>query len=363
MSGLSVSTIDNASISSLSRGDDQSVTMETDSAPLPGLMSYEARKIILVVNLAVVGQIVGVVGIAGNVINIAVFTRQGFSDSVNINFLALAVGDLCSLITLQWFNICVNPWFQKLDLPFSPLEIQSLTAGYPHNCFVRITGWITAFVAFERCLCVVVPLKVKSIITVRVAVFFNVSVFGLSFLSMLPVYTTAYYDWKFYPQYNRSLVGILYTSNKNSVLGISLFISDFFGPLTAFAIVIVCTGIISIQLRKKAKWRNDISGKAIVSGEIPGKEKRVIVMVTTISVIFITCFTPMTLLMTARAMVPGLSIIGRYANLNWSVVSIGFLLETVNSSVNVLVYYTMSSKYKETVNSMLSCCRTGRGLE
>ncbi|XP_012935007.2 uncharacterized protein LOC101864442 [Aplysia californica] len=329
-----------------------STTSTKDGIPLPGLIGDGAAKIILVVHLVVMGQIVSVFGIIANTINIVVFFKQGFNESTTISLFALAVGDLCALLILQWFTLCINPWFSQLPLSFSPLEIQSLTAGYPRICFVRITGWITAFVAFERCLSVVVPLKVKSIITTRVAALVNILVFFFSFCSMVPVYSTAYYDWKFYPQQNRSLMGIFFTTNKDAVLGVSLFITDFFGPLTSFTIVIICTCVISLELRKKAKWRHHTSSKAIISGQKNfGKENRVVIMVTIISILFIVSATPMTASLTARALIPELNIIGRYKNLSWLSASVSFLMETVNSSVNIFVYYRMSTKWVRHLNN------------
>ncbi|XP_005100183.3 uncharacterized protein LOC101856432 [Aplysia californica] len=339
--------------------DNASLTTPTvDVILLPGLVGDKARKLLLIINLVVIGQIVSVFGIVANIINIAVFFRQGFSESTTISLFALGIGDLCALLLLQWFTLCINPWFSRLPLSFNPSEIQSLTAGYPRVCFVRITGWITAFVSFERCLSVAVPLKVKSIITTRVAAYVNVLVFFFSFLGLIPVYATAYFDWKFYPQLNTSLVGILYTEHKDAVLGVSLFITNLCAPLTSFAIVIICTSVISFELRKKAKWRRHCSSssQAIVSSEKnSGKETHVVVMVTVISVLFIVSSTPVTCLLTVRSVVPDLSIVGRFSNLNWVLASLGFLMETVNSSVNIVVYYRMSTKYRDTLHALFKC--------
>ncbi|XP_005091347.1 N-formyl peptide receptor 2-like [Aplysia californica] len=330
----------------------------TTSAALEDLISFEARQIFVIVSLVVVGDALCLLGIVANIINITVFAKQGFHDTVNISLCALAVGDLGALITQQWFNICVNPWFQDSDIPFNPLEIQSLTGGFSHRYFTKTTGWITAFVTFERCLCVSAPLKVKAIITRRVAVVFNVSIFFLMALTMLPVYLTSYYDWTFYPALNKSLVGIHYTMDRQAVLGVSLFITDFFVPLTSFAIVILCTVIIVVQLKRKGKWRQMASGAAMTSSKqnISSKDKRVVAMVTVISAIFIVSFTPITVVLAARAIEPELNIIGRYANTNWTLASLGLLIETFNSTINILVYYRMSTKFKDTFKQRFPCC-------
>ncbi|KAH9490710.1 hypothetical protein Btru_032849 [Bulinus truncatus] len=324
-----------------------------------GLVSYEVREIVVTSNIFF-GEIVGLLGIVANVVNVVVFSRMGFGDTVNISLTALAVSDIGALVTLQWFNVIVNPWFLSLDLPFLPLEIQSLTAGYPHNYFVKVTGFITAFVAFERCLCVTLPFKVRRLITKNLALVFNVTVFFVIALTMFPVYYTAYYDWKFDLKLNKTVLGIFYTPNINDVLGPSLFLTNFAVPLIAFSVIIICNIVIGFRLKRAAIWRQATSGAAMMTAtpgaEVSLKEKKMVVMIVTVSVIFIVCFIPSSALLTARAIVPQLSISGVYSNINWIVATCALEMETVNSSITIVVYYRMSTKYRETLLVMM-----GRG--
>lgn len=314
------------------------------------LVSYAVREIAITINLVFLGEIISVVGLAGNIINIIVFINHGFTDTINISLVALSVADLGSLFFTQWFFICVNPWFVSADLPFLPLEIQSLTAGYPHVYFMRVTGFITAFVSFERCLCVLLPLKVKTVFTKRSVSWINVGIFFLTIPSLLPVYLTAYYDWKFDAKSNKTRLGILYTGNKDEVLGVSLMITNLGMPFLSFLIIIVSTTLTSILLRRSSKWRMSTSSSARASGDdISTKEKKIILTITTMSVMFIISQLPIACMLTARAVVPGLSITGRFANINYLVVSFAFLVETIHSSINIVVFYNMSSKYRQTV--------------
>ncbi|KAK0066679.1 G-protein coupled receptor C02B8.5 [Biomphalaria pfeifferi] len=315
-----------------------------------GLVSYEVREIVVTANI-LFGEIVGLLGIVANVINVVVFSKIGFSDTVNISLAALAVSDVGALVTLQWFNVIVNPWFLQLDLPFLPLEIQSLTAGYPHNYFVKVTGFITAFVAFERCLCVTLPFKVKTLITKRIALAFNVAVFFVIALTMFPVYYTAYYDWKFDAKKNKTVLGIFYTKNINDVLGPSLFLTNSVVPLVSFAVIILCNIVIAFRLKRASVWRQMSSGAAITTpgAAVSVKEKKMVKMIVIVSVIFIICFIPSSALLTARAIIPELSISGIYSNINWIVATYALEMETVNSSITIVVYYRMSSKYRETL--------------
>lgn len=333
----------------------QNRTEDSGESFFDELVSYQSREIVVTVNLVLIGETITIFGMAGNIINIIVFIKQGFSDTVNISLLALSVADMGSLITVQWFSVCVNPWFISSDLPFLPLEIQSLTAGFPHVYFARVTGFITAFISFERCLCVALPLKVKQMITKRLVVSYNIAIFLIMILTVFPVYYTSYYDWKFSSSTNKSKLGIFYTNNKNSVLEVSLLVTNLGVPFLSFFIIVISTAVTGITLKQKTTWRRSISVSRKTSAEeITTKERKVVVMITTVSIIFIISLVPLTMLLTARAIVPELNITGKYANMNWLVVSVGLLLEIINSSINIIVYYKMSTKYRATMREIFS---------
>jgi hypothetical protein len=329
------------------------ITKIVSQLAFPDPVSYFVREIVLIFNLVFLGQIVGSFGTAGNIVNIIVFIKHGFNDTINISLVSLSLADMGALISMQWFIICVNPYFLKADLPFLPLEIQSLTAGYPHVYFTRVTSFITAFISFERCVCVVFPLHVKKIITKRFVIVYNIVTFHLLIVCFFPVYYTAYYDWKFDKISNKSKIGIFYTSEKDEILAVSLMITNFIIPLLTFVIIITSTIITGIILKQKSKWRQTSSvGFDGTKNNISTKEKKVVVMITAVSVLFVILLLPISLILSVRAVVPGLSINGQYANMNWMVVSIALLMEMTNSSISCLIFYKMSSKYRETIHEM-----------
>ncbi|XP_005091362.2 neuropeptides capa receptor-like [Aplysia californica] len=320
-----------------------------------GLVSAEVRHSFIVTCLVVIGQIVCLFGIGANIASIIIFKKHGFDDTVNISLFALAISDLGALVAQQWFNICVNPWFENSDIPFSSMEIQNLTAGYPRRYFTKTAGWITAFVTFERCLCIAKPLKVKSLITRRVAIAVTIGIYIIIIPSILPGYLTSYFDWKFYPTKNRTLLGLMFTADGKEVMGSSLFVTDALVPLLSFGCVVVCTLIIAVKLKEKDKWREKVSSEANTPGQMSRKNRKVVVMICVISGIFIFCTSPISALLVARSVEPELTVIGRYANLTWLLASLGMLTETVNSSINAVVYYNMSTKYRDTFRDLLRC--------
>lgn len=76
-------------------------------------------------------------------------------------FSGLAISDLGCLSTTIWFSISFTPAVAAADVPFDVPGVAYLIGALPHLSFSRITSWITAIITLERCLCIILPLKVK----------------------------------------------------------------------------------------------------------------------------------------------------------------------------------------------------------
>ncbi|KAH9504911.1 Cytochrome P450 2B2 [Bulinus truncatus] len=299
----------------------------------------------LTFNLLICAELIGCLGIVGNVINIMNFTKQGLHDSVNVTLTSLAVSDIGSLL----FQLMVDVSWGYTDLPFT--SSAGVLFFSPHCYFTRVSGYITAFAAFERCLCVVLPLKVKTIITRKVALLFNSVLFTVLLLYLFPVYYVSYLDVKYNPRTNRSVLTFVSRNNAEMVLSVSFFTNDLILPYISFLILIVCTAFIIARLRSKAQWRHSVTVANTLQSSsskekiFSSKEKKTIVMLTTVSVLYVALMTPGCAMITAVGFVRELQAEGKYFDLTMLVCSFTSLLETINCSVNTLVYYKMSSNY------------------
>ncbi|XP_005110376.1 tachykinin-like peptides receptor 86C [Aplysia californica] len=327
----------------------------TPSAPpVGGLIGPEAMEVFRLVNFVSLYGLVSFFGTVTNVINIAVLVKLGFKDTVNLGLFGLALSDLGCLLTLFWMAICFNPAFAfSPAVPFAPYEVQYLTGGWPHVCFVRTSSWITAFVTFERCLCVTLPFKVKSLVTPKRVVIVLSTIFFLTVASVTPVYYTSRMRWLFYPAYNRTLIGLTFTDNREEVEAVTLILNNFVSPITSFVLVSICTLILVLQLKRKTEWRSKSVAASAKSNDVTSaRDKKVVRMVVTMSTVFIITFAPGTLTFLCMALIPEYSIVGRYSNLFNVSFSFVFILESINSSVNLFVFYKMSSRYREVFNAM-----------
>lgn len=59
----------------------------------------------------------------------------------------------------------------------------------------------------------------------------------------------------FSPKRNKTILGIAYAENRLEILTTSIAVSNVIVPFGAFAIVIVCTAILIINLHRKPIWR------------------------------------------------------------------------------------------------------------
>ncbi|XP_059178441.1 type-1 angiotensin II receptor B-like [Physella acuta] len=321
------------------------------------LVSESLRRLIDIVFVVVFCSVLSVFGIAANIINILVFYKQGLTSTVNIGFMALAISDLCGLLTLEWYCICFNPLFSNNPrVPFVSTEIHHLTAGLPHSCFVRITAWITVYMTAEKCLCIVSPLKIKRIITVRTTTLVLASISLVIVLALVPEYINAYFDWKFYPEFNRTVVGLVFRTDQPALNGLTFLLYSII-MITSFPSVIIFTAILVFFLRRQTKWRKRSTLHDNKTEALTQRDRVATATVMTIATVLIVTLTPSFIFFTIGFFVPGFSVTGKYRELFLTLASFVLCADAANSSVGVILYYRMSSRYRQTFHELFSVCR------
>ncbi|XP_012945891.1 thyrotropin-releasing hormone receptor-like [Aplysia californica] len=259
----------------------------------------------------------------------------------------LAVADLCSLLSMIWLSICWNPLFYNSELPFDPRDILNLTGAVPHVLLVKIATFITAFITFERCLCIAVPLKVKTIITPRRTKTIIISIYIAMAVLMIPFCLGNRLEWVYDLTLNATVLKATYTAERDILEAITLLIQDVIATTFSFVFVVCCTIVLVVKLKSKTKWRQATAAKSDrAAGGVGVKDQKVMKMVTFIAVIYIICAVPSTLFFLYIVIDPSFHHDGSYRNLFLVLCFLSFLTETINSSVNIFVYLKMSSKYR-----------------
>lgn len=197
-------------------------------------------------------------------------------------------------------------------------------------------------------------MQVKTIITPKRVTIIIVIIYIVLIAAVAPVYFVTSYGLKFSPARNKTILGLIYTADRQNVETATHALNNVIIPFGAFVTVIVCTVVLVLSLKVKTDWRK----KSTVHGQtdnLSNRDQKVSRMMAMISTIFIACFFPVSVFVVAIITVPQLSLDGAFANTLISLGSMAFILESTNSAINIFIYYHMSSRYRAVFRQLMSC--------
>ncbi|KAH9503029.1 hypothetical protein Btru_075748 [Bulinus truncatus] len=314
-------------------------------------------------------------GIFSNTIVIMVFARQGFKDSTAISMTTVSLWDLVK---------CLAGFMQRME---GPLELASLALAYSwtnvslvvcnylvsFSCYV--TSVLAAYVAVERCLCVMIPLKVKWLLTPKVALVSCVSISVVVFGCFVIIFGIYDVFWSFDSHFNTTVVIFKYNSFSNN--NVELFgyynMSGTLWPLVSLVVIIISTIIISYKLKKAAEFRfrtktfirrsfnkEEKKNQQLIqiddkSAGISKRDQQVIKMLLVVIVIYMVNLFPRVANYLAKYIVFEYYYLRRYHNIFFIMASTVFVFDYVNGSVNLIIFYFMSSSFRETTRAMFGC--------
>ncbi|GFO14429.1 growth hormone secretagogue receptor [Plakobranchus ocellatus] len=211
---------------------------------------------------------IGAMGILGNILIILVYIKLGFSETINMSYLALAISDLLSVLSTMWSSILLSPIFETVlkQLPIATdFYFISYTCAWPLLTFSRSTALITAWISLERCLCVVFPMKVKRIITPTVTKIVLLTIFIFGCGPVVFAYIGIESEWRLDPLRNQTKLFVFANDSKQTTM-LRRFASFLYGlvyPISSWVIVTVSTAILIIQLRASNLWRNQHLNRSV----------------------------------------------------------------------------------------------------
>ncbi|GFR93556.1 peptide receptor GPCR [Elysia marginata] len=286
-----------------------------------------------------------VTGVLTNIANMIVFAKNGFSETTNINFFALSVSDLLIVVWFLIKNLCENPLLVHSSPLFVTLRDFFIITIPIYHAVQGYGAWVTAFITVERTVCIVYPLKVRSIFTpTRVTIVLMV-VLMFELGSLVPPYATMELVWVVSPMTN---VSKLRHADHHAHHGVLSYLVFYTVPsLISFTIVTVGTGVLVVKLRQTMRWRESAaqtSGK-----DVSQKEAKVAQSVVLVCVMFVICYSPCVYIIIKGTIDPHFHFGDPYyQNFIFSYLSVTFFLQSISSSMNMFVYINLSSKYKET---------------
>ncbi|KAL8589873.1 hypothetical protein ACOMHN_023960 [Nucella lapillus] len=313
---------------------------------------------------AIVLPFLFLIGGPANVINMAVFFKQGLKERINLCLFALAAVDGLYLL------VCVLQNAERMYTQFAaPGERNGPALAFivNHNLigffgFSWVSQIYTAIIASERCFCVVSPLRSHTVLSTRtmavILALVVVIIVGLFFLVATRFRMICVYDPVTNARFNVLDGGEFYYRNQKFIDYLDSLVYGFALPGASILVVLVTTTVTIVKLRKAMAWRSE------TSGTLSTREVALTKMLVAVSILFLACVTPLLLFRAIALFIPGMRPGGRYHNLYLSLLWIMEIPTYVNSSFNIFVYYSMGSRYRDTVRLIL--CRRGnkdRGVE
>ncbi|XP_076464823.1 galanin receptor 2b-like [Babylonia areolata] len=293
------------------------------------------------------------IGGPGNVINMAVFYRQGLQDRINVCLFALALGDeLYLLVMMCHMAEQVHLQFTSEDR-YGPM-VMFMTTNYltGFSGVMYASQILSAIIASERCYCVLRPLKYQTVIRTRtmtvIIVFVYVVVISLYSVVSFRFYIGCVRDPISGAAFKTTIVNEVYEAYEELV---DILDGVFFGaglPGVVMVVVITTTIITVVKLRQVVTWRTE------TSSSISPREVALTKMLVGTSILFIVCVFPFAVIRVCWLIFPDVNIGRSNHNLFKTSLWWGILLSYINSSLNIVVYYAMGSRYRETFWELFS---------
>jgi hypothetical protein len=198
--------------------------------------------------------------------------------------------------------------------------------------------------------------QVKTIITHKRVTVTIVSIFVILIASVAPVYYCNKLALTFSIYRNKTVVGLIFTDDREEVEAINFSVNNVFVQLTAFLALTILTFVLVFKLKQTTKWRK-LTTVNSQTENFSTRDQKVTKMIVTISSFFIICFTPVCLITLCIILQPEFSLKGKCRNLFVTLASFGLVLESINSSMNIFIYFHMSSKFRNVLQEMFTIKR------
>ena len=297
------------------------------------------------------------ISVPTNVINMAVFWKHGIKERINLCLFCLSFADIGTLVC--YFLIKADKIYAAISktvykgvlLKFFIKNNTTLVG------FIYVSGFLSTLVAFERCLCVVSPLKAQSMIQTKTTAVI-IAIGQVIILAGGYVVISKFIIVCIFDPFTGDMMNLLYSSefyihNKE-------FIDIFSGIIYGIVLTTIYTAGVSVstvvtvvKLRRMAEWRKQSSSSAsLPRGSTTVKDMTLTRMLIGTSCVFVVCLISRCLLLVIPPFVPQLTMAGKYQNAYYLLITIEQMFSYTNSSVNFFVYYLFGTRYRQTVRGM-----------
>ncbi|KAL8582904.1 hypothetical protein ACOMHN_057057 [Nucella lapillus] len=296
--------------------------------------------------------LIGLCGFVGNLFNIVVFLMQKRSQPMNSLLVTLAFVDAVYLVI-------INVEFVACSLRrYDPLAARNFTImTFPHVIWFnvalsRISSMITVVIAVERCLVVMMPLKVKVFVTPFTIRVTAALACVIPALAHIPLFLRGEIKWVFNARLNTTLPYLKLTEfavNNSHFMNLykNLVLNVLF-RYVIMGVISVCTVLTISQLKRYSRWRlSSVTGqgeRAIISE----RDARASVTMMRVCVLFMVCSVPGCIMLTVRLIQPQFDFYGVYRQSFDLSREISNFFLVINSSCNFIIYMRGGDDFRKT---------------
>ncbi|XP_005103112.1 uncharacterized protein LOC101859498 [Aplysia californica] len=206
----------------------------------------------------------------------------------------------------------------------------------------------------ERCLCIIAPLHVHRIFTQKKTAICLAATLFLVLLSLLPIFAYSSLAPIFDPGKNKTLIGIVYNDNEDAIEQFVMVTGVIVTAGSVLFVYVFSVILVYALIQRRRKWESSKNkatsqtGAARSQGNTPKQSKDIQVakMVLLIAAVFLITFMPNGAMFLAIELVHEFFLDRAYHNVHVVCVSFMQVLQGINSSINIVLYIKMSSKFR-----------------
>ena len=326
------------------------------------LVSHETyQHVMLFVNVYFI-SLCFVISVPTNVINMAIFWKHGIKERINLCLFCLSFADLIivSFYFLMYAEMVYTTFTNTSSQDIWLQYIIKSMIYYVPGTFPYVSGFLSTLIAFERCLCVVSPLKAQTMIqtktTAAIIAIGHVVILAGAYVIVARFTVVCMFDPFTGESINAPYPSDFYINNRVLADIISVTFYSISLPGIYIVGVSISTIVTIVKLRRMAEWREQSSSSAGLSrGGAAVLDTTLTRMLIGTSCVFVACTTPLFVFYIFLLFIPELTSNGKYHNTYRLLTVLYQMLVYSNSSVNFFVYYFFGTKFRLTVQGMF--CR------
>jgi hypothetical protein len=118
------------------------------------------------------------------------------------------------------------------------------------------------------------------------------------------------------------------------------------------------TCLLVVALNKRSQWRRKSTADEKKNQSLSRRDAKTIKMVGLVAGVLVVCTGPGKCLSAIMFFKPDFNFSGEYANISHVSWAIAYFTENISSTINILFYYNLNSKYRCSFHEMMSGCST-----